>query len=71
MVRIVDSAVAAEPLVISRLVVKMDAMVKSGERSLAVINKEPQSLSQTRLPLWPLSSVKPVRSIVVDLKMNG
>jgi hypothetical protein len=70
-VSIVDSAVAAEPLVISRLVVKMDAMVKSGAPSYVRTDFGPYS--QMRLPLRPSRSrmVKNVRSIFVELKMNG
>jgi hypothetical protein len=70
-VMIVDNAVAAEPLVISRLVVKMDAMVKSGETSTDVDNDDSASMYQMKLPLWPSRSFINLLSILVELKMNG
>ena len=50
MVMIVDNAVAAEPLVICRLVVKMDAMDKSGDPPTVVFTSV-ESRSHERLEL--------------------
>lgn len=48
---IVDNAVAADPLVICRLAVKMDARVKSGDNAFVPTNVDVEARFHDRLAL--------------------